>query len=92
MGTLKTKKKWTVRSTRRASRLIGQNGNKGHVGIEKGAEEADTGKQDVRPFPSALQERDQGEAKQDDKSQKRRDDISPGCLQTVRNHLSLSRE
>src|SRR3989339_2002517 len=70
--------------------LDGQNGNKDHVGVEKGAKKADAGKQYVCPLPSALQERDQGEAEQDNKSQKRRDDISPGCVQTVRNHLSLS--
>ena len=49
--------------------LVGQNGNKGHVGVEEGAEETDAGKQDVRPLPSASQKRDQGKAKQDNKSQ-----------------------
>ena len=55
--------------------FVGHNGNKGHVGIEEGAEEAYAGKQEVRPSPSAPQNRDQGKAKQDDKSQKRRNDV-----------------
>ena len=37
--------------------LIGQNGNEGHIGIEERAEQADAGKQDVRPLPPAPQER-----------------------------------
>ena len=34
--------------------LVGQNGNKGHVGVEEGAKKTDAGKQDVRPLPPAL--------------------------------------
>jgi hypothetical protein len=63
--------------------LVGQHVNKGHVGIENGAEKTNRGKQDIDPLAAAPKNGKGGKPEEDRKTEKRRKNVQKrgkGCM------------